>query len=310
MVSPLLHGLTEEPMSFEASLSSSPQTSSTTASIFGEGTVSSNSRGCSLGIVLPTTSSLGDNPVTVRDSIQGLVMNSNPLTLGSKSYADLLRAPQASVQSFPMTSPPSKKGGFVSIRVDPIAYQSRLELCKDALIWRVVLASGECHWKLVNLKAKLNKHWLISADWRLISLGKGYFQIILKSSRDKNKVWGLGSVNLKPGVLRLQPWVLDFNRSLQKSTKAQVCNVLPRKVPPPSSAVVSSGSYVMEAISLGIPSQSLGVGVSVTSFGPTIQDDRRIVRDVINPSRDMRSESSLSNSQAELHFLADSSWAK
>ncbi|KAK3204527.1 hypothetical protein Dsin_018573 [Dipteronia sinensis] len=33
---------------------------------------------------------------------------------------------------------------------------------------------------------------MISVDWRLISLGKGYFQIILKPSGDKNKVWGLG----------------------------------------------------------------------------------------------------------------------
>ncbi|KAK2662295.1 hypothetical protein Ddye_000869 [Dipteronia dyeriana] len=63
---------------------------------------------------------------------------------------------------------------------------------------------------------------MISEDWRLISLGKGYFHIILKSLRHKKKVWGLDSINLKPGVLCLQPWVLDFNPSLQKSTNAQV----------------------------------------------------------------------------------------
>ncbi|KAK2653306.1 hypothetical protein Ddye_013162 [Dipteronia dyeriana] len=46
-----------------------------------------------------------------------------------------------------------------------------------------------------------------------------FAQFILKSPRDKNKV---GSINLKLGVLRLQPWVPDFNPSLQKSTNAQV----------------------------------------------------------------------------------------
>ncbi|KAK3189451.1 hypothetical protein Dsin_029012 [Dipteronia sinensis] len=86
----------------------------------------------------------------------------------------------------------------------------------------------------------------------------------------------------------------------------QVCNVLPRKVPPSSAVVISLCSHVMEAISLGIPSQSLGVGVSVASYYPTIQDDRRTMRDGINPSRDMRSESSLSNSQVELRFIDDS----
>ncbi|KAK3212740.1 hypothetical protein Dsin_017446 [Dipteronia sinensis] len=359
MVSPLLHGLTEDPMSLEASLSSSPQTSSTTASVCGEGTISSNSRGCSLGIVLPTTSSLGDNLVTVGDSIQSPVMHSNPLTMGSKSYADLLRPPKASVQSFPTTSPPLKKVGFV------------------------VLASGERPWKLVDLKAKLSKHWLIPADWRLISLGKRLFLDHFEVFWDKNKVWGLGLVNLKPGVIRLQPWVPDFNPFLQKSTNAQVlrvplrldkatidgdfghyarvlvdvdmsvllpssvllerdefhssfisvetsstvvgsipiplsgdlyvqqvCNIFPRKVPPPSYVVVSLGSHVMEAISLGIPSQYLCVGVSVASYGLTIQDDRRIMRDGINPSRVMRLECSLSNSQTELRFIDDSSWAK
>ncbi|KAK3189466.1 hypothetical protein Dsin_029027 [Dipteronia sinensis] len=480
MVSPLLHGFTEDPKSLEASLSSSPQTRSTTASICCEGIVSSNSRGCSLGIVLPTTSSLGDNSVTVGDSIKGPVMNSNPLIMGSKSYADLLKAPQASVQSFPMTSSYSKKGGFVSVRVDLIAYESRLELCKDAFIVRVVLASGERPWKLVELKAKLSKHWLISADWRLISLGEDYFQIILKSSRDKNKhpkiifdlTKGIGvplrldkatidgdfghyarvlvdidmfallpslvllerdkfhssfilveyenlpsfcficsSIGHLPGSCHWkkskvptdsvgkssQPMAevsvegTSFQPIPPRSSKMvyrpidktvqeipvsnafaaiyqdlgpidsvvvhqsavsgpsfisssesylinssndshsgpsstvvglipiplsgvpyiqQVCNILPRKVPPRSSIVVSSGSYVMEAISFGIPSHSLGVGVLVASCDLTIQDDRCIVRDRINPSTDMRSESTLSNSQAELYFIANSSWAK
>ncbi|KAK0587194.1 hypothetical protein LWI29_018861 [Acer saccharum] len=49
-------------------------------------------------------------------------------------------------------SVPSKKGGYVSVRVDLIAYQARLELCGNALIGRVVLSNGERPWKLVDLK--------------------------------------------------------------------------------------------------------------------------------------------------------------
>ncbi|KAK2633796.1 hypothetical protein Ddye_028588 [Dipteronia dyeriana] len=65
----------------------------------------------------------------------------------------------------------------------------------------LVLSSGERPWKLADLKAKLD-----------------HFEV----SGDKNKVWDLSSINLKPGVLRLQPWVSDFNPSLQKSTNAHV----------------------------------------------------------------------------------------
>ncbi|KAK3221942.1 hypothetical protein Dsin_008967 [Dipteronia sinensis] len=68
----------------------------------------------------------------------------------------------------------------------------RLELCKNALIGLVVLPSRERPWKFVDLKAKLSKHWLISADWRLLSLGKGYFQIILKSSGGQEQARGIG----------------------------------------------------------------------------------------------------------------------
>ncbi|PON75626.1 hypothetical protein PanWU01x14_042510, partial [Parasponia andersonii] len=57
---------------------------------------------------------------------------------------------------------------------------------------------------------------------QLISLGRGFFHILLSSEADKAKVWGLGSLNLKPGVLRLQPWFPNFNPHTQSSTNAQV----------------------------------------------------------------------------------------
>ncbi|KAI9165572.1 hypothetical protein LWI28_016681 [Acer negundo] len=94
--------------------------------------------------------------------------------------------------------PNSVAGGYVSVRVDPIAYQAHLELCRNALISRVVLSSGERPWKLVDLKARLSKHLILNSDWRLISLGRGYYHILLKSLTEMNHVWGFDSVHLKP----------------------------------------------------------------------------------------------------------------
>ncbi|KAK0591093.1 hypothetical protein LWI29_035565 [Acer saccharum] len=218
MVSPSMLGLVEDPIVLDATLCSSSHTS---VPICGGGSVS-NSGGFRLGNVLPTASALCDILVSVGGPIQGPILNSNPVSIGSKSYADLLKSPQEFIQPFPMSATPLKKGGYVSFQVDPVAYQSRLDLCKNALIERVFLSSGERPWKLAELKAKLSTLWMISADWRLISLGRGYFQIILKSLEVKNQIWGLSSVNLKPRVLHLQPWIPDFNPSLQKSTDAQV----------------------------------------------------------------------------------------
>ncbi|KAK0605024.1 hypothetical protein LWI29_021929 [Acer saccharum] len=130
----------------------------------------------------------------------------------------------AQIQEDNVSSPSilSKKGGYVAVQVDPSAYKSRLEVCKFSLIGRVVLSSGEKPWKVADLKAKMQSIWKLNSVWRLISLGKGYFQILLNSDADKNMVWILGSLNLKPGVLRLQPWMPDFNPTLHKSSNAQV----------------------------------------------------------------------------------------
>ncbi|KAK1560521.1 hypothetical protein Q3G72_027609 [Acer saccharum] len=72
------------------------------------------------------------------------------------------------------------------------------------------------------------------------------------------------------------------------SHPVNVCSILPRQALPSSFVVISSGFPVMGTISSGVPSQSLSVRVSVTSFGLTFQDDQLIVRNEINSSRDMR----------------------
>ncbi|KAK3225744.1 hypothetical protein Dsin_005606 [Dipteronia sinensis] len=155
--------------------------------------------------------------------VEPLVGSSLPTSsIRGSSFTDLFKAAPIQVDNVSGPSTLSKKGGYVAIRVDPSAYKSRLEVCKFSLIGRVVLSSGKKPWKLVDLKAKLQYVWKLASVWRLISLGKGYFQIMLNIDAEKNMVWSLGSLNLKPGVLRLQPWIPDFNPSLQKSSNAQV----------------------------------------------------------------------------------------
>ncbi|KAK3222076.1 hypothetical protein Dsin_009101 [Dipteronia sinensis] len=155
--------------------------------------------------------------------VEPLVGSSLPTSsIRGSSFTDLFKAAPIQVDNVSGPSILSKKGGYVAIQVDTSAYKSRLEVCKFSLIGQVVLSSGEKPWKLVDLKAKLQSVWKLTSVWRLISLGKGYFQIILNSDAEKNMVWSLGSLNLKLGVLRLQPWIPDFNPSLQKYSNAQV----------------------------------------------------------------------------------------
>ena len=58
--------------------------------------------------------------------------------------------------------------------------------------------------------------------WKLISLGRGYYSVILKFSSEKTSVWSRGSIALKPGILRLQPWQPDFDPMAQKSSNSHI----------------------------------------------------------------------------------------
>ncbi|KAK3229883.1 hypothetical protein Dsin_001764 [Dipteronia sinensis] len=181
---------------------------------------------------------LGSSSLSVRGSLprcEDVVGMGDPFVGGSlpmssirgSSFTDLFKVAPIQVDNVSGPLILSKKGGYMVVRVDPSTYKSRLEVCKFSLIGRVVLSSGKKPWKLVDLKAKLQSVWKLNSVWRLISLGKGYFHIMLNSYADKNMVWSLGSLNLKPGVLRLQPWIPNFNPALQKSSNAQNIRISP-----------------------------------------------------------------------------------
>lgn len=90
----------------------------------------------------------------------------------------------------------------VSVDLNEVDFSERLALYKHSLIALVVLAKGEKPWILSDLKSKLSKFWTLSS-WKYISMSKGYFQVLFHSESDKNRIWALGSLYLKPSILRL-----------------------------------------------------------------------------------------------------------
>jgi len=55
----------------------------------------------------------------------------------------------------------------------------------------------------------------------MLLLGSGYYEFSFDSEAERS-VWVMGTVNLKPGVLRLFEWTKDFNIHTQRNTHAQV----------------------------------------------------------------------------------------
>ena len=53
-------------------------------------------------------------------------------------------------------------------------------------------------------------------------LGRGFYEIQFATIENLRLVWAQGTVNLKPGVLRLSQWTEDFNPYTQHQTHAQI----------------------------------------------------------------------------------------
>ncbi|PNX77385.1 putative NBS resistance protein, partial [Trifolium pratense] len=60
-------------------------------------------------------------------------------------------------------------------------------------------------------KGKLSTIWKIADQWKMISLGRGFYEFQFVSFEDMRLAWSLGTINLKPGVLRLSKWTNAFN---------------------------------------------------------------------------------------------------
>ena len=123
--------------------------------------------------------------------------------------------------TLPLTSYASiQKGSYVYVRINSEALRSRMEMCKFSLIGRLTLSKGDK--PNATLKEKLNVIWKLPTSWHLISLGCGYYHILISSHEESSRIWSMGSLNLKSGVWRLQPWDKNFNPYSQKNISAQV----------------------------------------------------------------------------------------
>jgi hypothetical protein len=83
------------------------------------------------------------------------------------------------------------------------AYAKGVEFCQRNLFGRLVLSKGDKPYTTKDLTTKLMKQWKIFGQWKMLSLGKGYYEFSFASLADLHAIWALGTINLKPGVLRL-----------------------------------------------------------------------------------------------------------
>lgn len=142
--------------------------------------------------------------------------------VSGKSFAQILSG-EVSGESFLAQLPPKVvMGSTVHVKISRVAYESGLAACKTHLHRRLILHKGDAPLTTQALKAKLSNQWPQLQNWNLIPLEKGFFELNFNSVEDMRQIWALGTINLKPGLMRFYCWSKDFAPQAQSQTHAQI----------------------------------------------------------------------------------------
>lgn len=98
---------------------------------------------------------------------------------------------------------PCIKGVALCIKIGHEEYMKGLEYCRNALRGRLTLVKGDKPYMARDLAAKIGLVWKLAHKWKMVPFGKGYYDFQFESTEDLRKIWSKGTINLRPGLLRL-----------------------------------------------------------------------------------------------------------
>jgi len=113
-------------------------------------------------------------------------------------------------------------GNSVIVKISQEELENSIADCSCSLHGRLIMNKGDSPLPTQALKLKLNQLWSGLRNWELTPLGKGFFELRFGSIDEMRKVWALGVVNLKPGLLRFYCWSRAFTPQSQVQTHAQI----------------------------------------------------------------------------------------
>jgi len=117
---------------------------------------------------------------------------------------------------------PCLKGNSLSIKIAEDAYQSNLVNCNNYLHGRLVMSRGDKPFSSRDLREKLLQLWKPMNQWKMIPMGRGFFEFRFSNADDIRSVWSNGTWNLNPRLLHLSRWSPIFNSFNQNQTHSQV----------------------------------------------------------------------------------------
>ncbi|XP_024177848.1 uncharacterized protein LOC112183741 [Rosa chinensis] len=128
----------------------------------------------------------------------------------AKTFASIVAGSEETQVPISQLPAPTIRGDTVYVKINERIYQEQSAACRNNLIGRLLLRKGTIPLKTETLKASLHTLWRPLGPWRLVPIGKRYFDIHFNSEADMRKVWGGGTCTLESGIFRLSQWKPDF----------------------------------------------------------------------------------------------------
>ena len=139
-----------------------------------------------------------------------------------KSFAAILGGASTCVAEDVPFPVPFLKGDTLSIKIGQDEDSKGLAECQYALRVRLTLIKGDKPYTECDLASKLGKIWKMVHEWKMVSLGRGFYDFLFQNPNDLTRIWAAGSVSLQPGLLRLSQWTKDFHQDSHKQTHASL----------------------------------------------------------------------------------------
>jgi len=92
----------------------------------------------------------------------------------------------------------------------------------ECLRGRLTLNKGNKPYTTRDLAAKLGKFCKMVNKWKMISLGRGYYDLLFEQADDLRRVWAASNIALNTDLLCLFQWMKDFNHYSRKQTHSSI----------------------------------------------------------------------------------------
>ena len=90
------------------------------------------------------------------------------------------------------------KGDSLSIKIFQDEYHKGVKECKNALRARLTLNKGDKPYSARDLSNKIGKLWKTTIGWKMVPLGKGYYDFHFDSADDLRKIWAVSTISVTP----------------------------------------------------------------------------------------------------------------